>query len=96
MWLRGRCSGVVDWAEACRGPAGCDVATCRGELIRLCGVEVADRFGQAYETVTGDRHDPYWELVSLFEHGPAPWTAREIAETEPRLASAIQAMLARS
>lgn len=92
LWQRRRCSGVVDWADACRGPAGCDVATCRGELIRLCGVETADSFRQAYETVTGEPHDPYWELVSVFEHAPAAWTAREIADTEPRLAFAIQAM----
>jgi hypothetical protein len=77
LWFRGRCSGVVDWAEACRGPAGYDVA---------------DRFRRAYETLTGERQDPYWELVSVFEHGPAPWTAAEVAETEPRLALAIEAI----
>ncbi len=89
LWLRGRCTGVVDWANACRGPAGCDVATCRGELIRLCGVEMADRFGDAYEALTGEPHDTYWELVSVFEHGPSPWTPQEITETEPRLARMV-------
>lgn len=26
LWLRGRCSGVVDWINVCAGPAGCDIA----------------------------------------------------------------------
>ncbi|HSS08317.1 MAG TPA: aminoglycoside phosphotransferase family protein, partial [Acidimicrobiales bacterium] len=30
LWWRGRVSGVVDWANACVGPRGCDVAHCRG------------------------------------------------------------------
>ena len=89
LWRRRRCSGVVDWVNACRGPAGCDVATCRGELIRLRGVEVADRFRRVYEAVTGEPQHAYWELVSIFEHGPSPWTPQEIAETEPRLAEAM-------
>jgi len=42
LWARGRCTGIVDWPEACRGPAGCDVARCRSELIRLAGIGVAD------------------------------------------------------
>lgn len=39
LWLRGRPSGTVDWANACRGPWGCDIATCRGELIGAGGAE---------------------------------------------------------
>jgi aminoglycoside phosphotransferase (APT) family kinase protein len=44
LWRRGRCSGVVDWANACVGPAGCDLGRCRGNLLGLAGREAADRF----------------------------------------------------
>lgn len=90
LWLRGRCSGVVDWAEACRGPAGCDVATCRGDLIRLCGVEVAEEFRHAYEATTDQVHHPYWDLARIFEHGPSPWTPAEVAQAEWCLADALE------
>jgi aminoglycoside phosphotransferase (APT) family kinase protein len=89
LWLRGRCSGVVDWAEACRGPAGCDVATCRGDLIGLCGVEVAERFRHAYEATTGEIHHPYWDLARVLEHGPSPWTQAEVTQAEWCLADAL-------
>ncbi len=90
LWLRGRCSGVVDWADACRGPAGCDVATCRADLIRLCGVELTEAFRHAYEATTGAAHHPYWDLVRVLEHGPSPWTPTEVAEAEWRLADALE------
>ncbi len=89
LWLRGRCSGVVDWANACRGPAGCDVATCRGELIGLRGVEVAEQFRRAYEATTGEVHHPYWDLARVFEHGPSPWTQAEVTQAEWCLADAL-------
>ena len=81
---------MVDWAEACRGPAGCDVATCRGELIGLCGVEVAERFRHAYEAATGQAHHPYWDLARVLEHGPSPWTEAEILQAEWCLADAFE------
>lgn len=90
LWLRGRCSGVVDWAEACRGAAGCDVATCRGDLIGLCGVDVAEEFRRAYEATTGEVHHPYWDLARVLEHGPSPWTEAEVAQAEWCLADALQ------
>lgn len=90
LWLRGRCSGVVDWADACRGPGGCDVATCRGDLIGRRGVQVAEQFRRAYEATTGEVHNPYWDLARVFEHGPSPWTEAEVTQAEWCLADALE------
>lgn len=92
LWHRGRCSGIVDWANACSGPAGCDIATCHGNLIGWAGYQVADEFVAAHETLTGEPHHPYWEIASVLEHGPSPWTSRHIAESERRLDRALAAL----
>ena len=49
LWLDDEVSGVVDWPNACRGPAGVDVGHCRVNLALLYSVEVADLFLTAYE-----------------------------------------------
>jgi len=92
LWTRGRVTGVVDWANACRGPWGCDIAHCRANLTGLSGLGDADRFLAAYESITGTTYDPYWEVASVLEHGPSDWTAESVAESEPRLARALASM----
>jgi RimJ/RimL family protein N-acetyltransferase/aminoglycoside phosphotransferase (APT) family kinase protein len=92
LWSRGRVSGVVDWANACRGPRGCDVAHCRANLIDLGGPEAAEGFLDAYRSLTGEEYDPYWELASILEHGPSHWTPQRLATAEPRLARAVRSM----
>jgi Ser/Thr protein kinase RdoA (MazF antagonist) len=89
LWTRGRLGGVVDWANGCRGPRGCDVAHCRENLVELSGRDAADAFTAAYEAITGEVHHPFWELASVLEHGPSNWTAPRLAESEPRLARAL-------
>lgn len=89
LWRRGRCSGVVDWVNACVGPAGCDVGHCRGNLVRLDGVDAADWFRSAYEAVAAEPYHPYWDVADVFEHGASPWSRREIAEGEVRLDRAL-------
>jgi aminoglycoside phosphotransferase (APT) family kinase protein len=69
LWRRGRLSGVVDWVNACRGPAGVDPGHCRVNLVILHGVSVAERFREAYEAAAGVRQHPYWDLVSLADSG---------------------------
>jgi aminoglycoside phosphotransferase (APT) family kinase protein len=91
LWLRRRVSGVVDWANACVGPAACDVSTCRGDLMRIAGPAVADAFAAAYRAVTGCDLDPYWEVVGVLEHGPSPWSNDAIAVSEYRLRAARRA-----
>lgn len=67
LWQEGEITGVVDWANACRGPAGVDVGHCRVNLAQLFGVSTADRFLAAYIRHAGDtfQYEPYWDLLSL-------------------------------
>ena len=72
LWRHGKISGVVDWVNACVGPAGVDVAHCRGNLVAMYGLDVADRFLDYYETYAGDAfdYDPYWDFASLADGLP--------------------------
>lgn len=90
LWSRGRCAGVVDWVEACRGPWGCDVAHCRSQLMLLAGPEAADRFLAAYQALTGRTLDPYWELASVLEHCPSDYDPETITRSEHRLERALR------
>jgi aminoglycoside phosphotransferase (APT) family kinase protein len=74
LWHRDRVSGVVDWPNACRGPAGIDVAWCRSNLAALCGVAAADRFQAAYRALAGSgfTYDPFWDLMVIIEGLPGP------------------------
>ena len=69
LWLDGKVSGVVDWPNACRGPAGVDVGHCRVNLALLYSVEVADLFLTAYELHASSSfiYDSYWDIVSAFD-----------------------------
>lgn len=89
LWARSRFSGVVDWTDACRGPAGCDIAHCRANLIEWAGVDVADCFVSAYESLTGTTHDPYWDIASVLEHDLDHWMLDEVAAAERRLERAL-------
>jgi len=67
LWENGRISGIVDWVNACRGPAGADVGHCRVNLAMLYGVEEADRFLRCYRDYAGARfqYELYYDLLSL-------------------------------
>ena len=67
LWKEGAVSGVVDWVNACRGPAGIDLGHCRVNLALLHGVAAADGFLHAYRDIAGAafRYDPYWDLISV-------------------------------
>jgi aminoglycoside phosphotransferase (APT) family kinase protein len=80
LWREGAVSGVVDWINACRGPAGVDVAHCRTNLAGMYGPAAADEFLTAYrDAADGFTYDPYWDLDSLLDMclaGPSyypPW-----------------------
>jgi aminoglycoside phosphotransferase (APT) family kinase protein len=74
LWHDGAVSGVVDWVNGCRGPAGIDVAWCRHNLANLHSVGVADDFLAAYIRRTGAdfEYDPYWDLMTVVEMLPGP------------------------
>ncbi len=69
LWSRSRLTGVVDWTQASWGPASLDVAHLRWNLVADHGQRVADRFLACYKATTGAelRHQPYWDLVALFD-----------------------------
>ncbi|MBP5973452.1 aminoglycoside phosphotransferase family protein [Brasilonema sp. CT11] len=64
----GRVSGIVDWINACQGPAGVDVAICRTDLALMFGFAAADQFLDAYTAISVkfDYH-PYWDIDSILE-----------------------------
>jgi aminoglycoside phosphotransferase (APT) family kinase protein len=74
LWDADRVSGIVDWVNGCRGPAGIDVAWCRHNLANLHSVAIADKFLQAYLDSAGAdfEYDPYWDLMSVVELLPGP------------------------
>ncbi|WP_425147235.1 phosphotransferase family protein [Deinococcus sp.] len=67
LWQGGRLSGVVDWVNACRGPAGADVGHCRVNLAQLFGTLAADEFLSAYRRQAGMafEYEPFWDILSL-------------------------------
>lgn len=67
LWRRGRVSGVVDWQAAGVGPRAADVWHCRGNLIGRFGMEVADRFLELWQAVTGLGYHPWTEAVMLVD-----------------------------
>ncbi|MCZ8512141.1 aminoglycoside phosphotransferase family protein [Paenibacillus filicis] len=69
LWHGSTVSGVVDWVNACRGPAGIDIGHCRVNLAQLYGVAAADAFLSAYLVHAGASfcYDPYWDLLSLMD-----------------------------
>jgi aminoglycoside phosphotransferase (APT) family kinase protein len=73
LWQGGQVSGVVDWINACRGPAGVDIAHCRTNLSLMFGPDAAERFLAAYRSHGGAEHDAYWDIESvLLMSLPAP------------------------
>jgi len=65
LWRAGQISGVVDWVNACAGPAAADVGHCRVNLAQMYGLGAADAFKAAYERRTGQCQSRYWDLLSL-------------------------------
>lgn len=67
LWEDGKLSGVVDWINACRGPALVDVAHCRINFALLYGVETADSFLKAYLNEHHMDYNPHWDILSVFD-----------------------------
>lgn len=88
LWKR-NLAYIVDWADGCAGPWGCDVAHCRDNLIRAGGFDVADLFLHHYRKLTGADYDPYWEIASVLEHSPSSLDDQRVAISETRLRPAV-------
>lgn len=68
LWQGAALSGVVDWINACQGPAGVDVSHCRINLVLMYGPEIADQFLAAYVNAAADfAYDPFWDIDSVLD-----------------------------
>lgn len=66
LWKGNGISGIVDWINACKGPAGVDVAHCRNNLALMFGVEAADLFLKMYLQAAGEfEYNAYWDIDSI-------------------------------
>jgi aminoglycoside phosphotransferase (APT) family kinase protein len=73
LWQDSKLSGIVDWPNACCGPACIDVSWCRANLASLHGLEAADRFLEIYQSLNlEDEYHPYWDLMVIIEILPGP------------------------
>jgi Ser/Thr protein kinase RdoA (MazF antagonist) len=89
LWSRGTLTGLIDWANACTGPAGIDIATCRWNLHEWAGPDTATAFVAAYEQLTGRPHHPYWDVAKIVEDD---WDLID----EPERVWAAEALLAQA
>lgn len=61
-------TGVVDWVNACVGPAAADVSHCRIDLVKMKGSAAAELFLREYRAVRGGfEYDPVWDLEGAFD-----------------------------
>jgi aminoglycoside phosphotransferase (APT) family kinase protein len=68
LWEGDQISGVVDWVNACWGPAGVDIGHCRANLICMYGLDAANQFLAAYQNAAPDYvYDPYWDVDTVFD-----------------------------
>ena len=73
LWQGETLSGVVDWVNACRGPAPFDLSWNRLNLMQMYGLEAADRLRDHAIALCGrDAWHPYWDLMALIEMLPGP------------------------
>jgi aminoglycoside phosphotransferase (APT) family kinase protein len=89
LWCRQRVAGVVDWQAASRGPRSVDVFHCRGNIIDRFGLDVADRFIDIWQTISGSTYHPWAEVVMLVDAlgwRPESRTHRSARDLEEALA----------
>ncbi|MEX2459365.1 MAG: phosphotransferase [Actinomycetota bacterium] len=67
LWSDGRITGIVDWNQASAAPPSADLGHMRWNLAAARGPRLADRFEEAYRSITGRDHDLRWDLVSLVD-----------------------------
>lgn len=69
LWSGDSVSGVVDWVNACKGPAGIDLGHCRLNLALLYDTPTADAFLFAYQRKAGKAftYNTYWDILSVID-----------------------------
>lgn len=93
LFRGGKLSGVVDWQAAAIGPPSVDVSHCRGNLIRWFGLDIADRFTEIWQDVSGETYHPWAEAAmavdALSWHGASAGRRREREDIETSIARAL-------
>jgi aminoglycoside phosphotransferase (APT) family kinase protein len=72
LWTGDEVTGIVDWVETSWGPPWLDVAHCRTNLAIAHGTEVADRFGAAYQRLTGGEPQRHFDVMDVVGFLPPP------------------------
>jgi aminoglycoside phosphotransferase (APT) family kinase protein len=80
LWRDGRLTGVIDWTQACTGPAAADAGHLRWNLALLHGVDAA-------RAVVDEAH-PWWDVRTLIDVVPE-LDGAALARVEPYLATAL-------
>ncbi len=66
LWRRHRVSGVVDWGSSSLGAPEVDVGHCRANLQGHFSMEIADRFLELWQSMSGRRdYHGYWDLAAV-------------------------------
>jgi len=74
LFDRGQLSGIVDWPNACLGPADFDIAWCRAKLSSMFGIDAANTFLKACRDHAGNgfTYNPFWDILAAIEVLPGP------------------------
>jgi aminoglycoside phosphotransferase (APT) family kinase protein len=74
LFDRGQLSGLVDWPNACLGPADFDIAWCRMNLSAMFGIDAANTFLKACRDIAGNSftYNPFWDILAAIEVLPGP------------------------
>jgi len=70
LWQRGRISGVVDWIFGSTGSPSMDLGHCRLNLAVLYSSDHAGRFLELYESASGRKVVPWWDVHELLVYLP--------------------------
>jgi aminoglycoside phosphotransferase (APT) family kinase protein len=70
LWRRGNISSVVDWVWGSLGSPGIDVSHVRLNFSVLYSSELAQRFLDAYESMSGQIVERWWDVEGLLKYLP--------------------------
>ena len=79
LWLDDRLTGVLDWNEACIGPAASDVAYCSVDLTMTHGRRMADSFCAAYRAAVGTEPEDLARWQALWTVNAMRWIGYWVA-----------------
>jgi aminoglycoside phosphotransferase (APT) family kinase protein len=68
LWAKEKLTGIVDWINACLGPAGEDVGHCKTNLVQMFGLEAAQKFFKYYQKANPEfKYEPYWDIETVLD-----------------------------